>query len=110
MVILIGFGNIGEWAFLLIILLLLFGGKKLPELARGLGAGIHEFKRGMNAGTETSQEHRPIEQTEPVERDITPEERARQQALPAPKAPPRRRAKTVAKKKSPVKSTTKKKK
>lgn len=27
--------------------LLLFGGKKLPELMHGLGSGIHEFKKGM---------------------------------------------------------------
>jgi sec-independent protein translocase protein TatA len=30
---------------ILLVLLLLFGAKKLPELARGLGKGIHEFKR-----------------------------------------------------------------
>lgn len=32
---------------LLAIILLLFGGKKLPELMRGLGSGIREFKDGM---------------------------------------------------------------
>lgn len=30
------------------IALLLFGGKKLPELMRGLGKGINSFKKGMN--------------------------------------------------------------
>ncbi|MBQ8190857.1 MAG: twin-arginine translocase TatA/TatE family subunit [Bacteroidaceae bacterium] len=28
--------------------LLLFGGKKLPEMMRGLGQGVKEFKKGMN--------------------------------------------------------------
>ena len=34
----------GEIALIMIAILLLFGGKKLPELARGLGKGIREFK------------------------------------------------------------------
>ena len=34
----------GEWALIGGAILLLFGGKKIPELARGLGKGIREFK------------------------------------------------------------------
>lgn len=34
----------GEMMVILVAILLLFGGKKLPELARGLGQGIREFK------------------------------------------------------------------
>ncbi|MEW7289548.1 twin-arginine translocase TatA/TatE family subunit [Aquimarina sp. 2304DJ70-9] len=39
-------GMIGPWQIALIvaIVLLLFGGKKIPELMRGLGSGIKEFK------------------------------------------------------------------
>ena len=33
-----------EWIFIVIIALLLFGGKKIPELMRGVGKGIREFK------------------------------------------------------------------
>lgn len=42
-----GFGSLGptELIIIFVIILLIFGGKKLPELARGLGKGIREFKR-----------------------------------------------------------------
>ncbi|MFZ9755667.1 MAG: Sec-independent protein translocase subunit TatA/TatB [Bacteroidia bacterium] len=38
-------GNMGagEWIWILVIVLLLFGGKKIPELMRGLGRGVREF-------------------------------------------------------------------
>ncbi len=41
---------IGSTELLLIagIALLLFGGKKLPEMMRGLGQGVREFKKGVN--------------------------------------------------------------
>ncbi len=42
-----GFGSIGptELIIIFVIILLIFGGKKLPELAKGLGKGIREFKK-----------------------------------------------------------------
>jgi sec-independent protein translocase protein TatA len=48
------FGNFGtsEIILILLVLLLLFGAKKIPELARGLGRGIHEFKRAVREGEE----------------------------------------------------------
>ncbi|MCA9783012.1 MAG: twin-arginine translocase TatA/TatE family subunit [Calditrichaeota bacterium] len=44
----------GGWEMLLILLgvLLLFGGKKIPEIAHGLGKAITEFKRGMRTPVE----------------------------------------------------------
>ena len=33
----------GEWITILIVIVVLFGGKKIPELARGIGKGIREF-------------------------------------------------------------------
>ncbi len=41
----------GEWILIFGVLLLLFGGRKLPELARGLGSSIREFRQAMR-GTE----------------------------------------------------------
>jgi sec-independent protein translocase protein TatA len=38
-----------HWLIVLAVVLLLFGGKKIPELAKGLGEGIRNFKEGMNA-------------------------------------------------------------
>ncbi len=45
-------GSIGvpELVLIFIILLLIFGGKKIPELARGLGAGIRKFKDALHEG------------------------------------------------------------
>ena len=42
----------GEVIILLLVILLLFGTKRLPELARGLGKGINEFKDAVNSGKE----------------------------------------------------------
>ena len=43
--------NLGPWEIILILLviLILFGAKRLPELAKGLGQGIKEFKGAMNS-------------------------------------------------------------
>ena len=41
---------LGTWEIIIIVLaiLLLFGGKKIPELMKGLGKGVKSFKDGMN--------------------------------------------------------------
>ena len=49
----------GEIIIIAFAILLLFGGKKIPELMRGIGKGIHSFKEGMNG----------------VEKEITSEEK-----------------------------------
>lgn len=46
-----------------LIILLLFGGKKIPELMKGLGKGVKSFKDGMNGledGTEAKDSHKEI--------------------------------------------------
>lgn len=43
-------GVIGPWQIVILALLivLLFGGKKIPELMKGIGKGVKSFKEGMN--------------------------------------------------------------
>lgn len=41
-----------EWIIILLVILLLFGGKKIPELMRGLGKGVKSFKQGLNEAKE----------------------------------------------------------
>lgn len=49
------FRNLGPLELLIIvaIVMILFGGKKIPELMHGLGKGINEFKRATQGGDET---------------------------------------------------------
>jgi sec-independent protein translocase protein TatA len=51
---LIFLGFVGPWQWIIIglAILLLFGGKKLPELMKGLGTGIKEFKDATNTDDE----------------------------------------------------------
>lgn len=39
--------GMGELVIVLVLVVLLFGSKKIPELAKGLGQGIHEFKKSV---------------------------------------------------------------
>ena len=50
---------IGPWQVVLVavVILLLFGGKKIPELMKGLGRGIKEFKKGVK---EEESEENPL--------------------------------------------------
>ena len=46
--------SLGEWVLpLLLIVLIFFGGKKIPELMKGLGGGIKEFKKAAKGEDET---------------------------------------------------------
>ena len=49
-----------------LIILLLFGGKKIPELMRGLGKGVKSFKDGMNEVTDLKEE---VKKEEPKKKD-----------------------------------------
>ena len=52
-------GQFGVWQIVLIValILLFFGGKKIPELMRGLGKGIGEFKKGMKENDDDTQQN-----------------------------------------------------
>ena len=41
-----------QWIIIALVILLLFGGKKIPELMRGLGKGVKSFKDGVNEAKE----------------------------------------------------------
>lgn len=79
------FGNLGmtEILVILVVILLLFGAKRIPEIAGSFGKGITEFKRNMNdaqrAITEPAREEpRPIAGAQPSVpvAPLTPEEEA----------------------------------
>lgn len=56
-----GFGSLGgtELIIALVIILLLFGAKRIPELARGLGSGVREFRAGTRGeGVEEKSEEK----------------------------------------------------
>jgi sec-independent protein translocase protein TatA len=46
------FQNMGiwDWGIILVLVLVLFGGKRIPDLARSLGKSISEFKKGVREG------------------------------------------------------------
>jgi sec-independent protein translocase protein TatA len=53
--VLLGLG-MQEILVIALIILLLFGGKKIPELMKGLGKGVKSFKEGMNEVTDLKEE------------------------------------------------------
>jgi len=45
----------GEWIIIALVILVLFGGRKIPELMKGLGSGIKEFKKASSEDTSTEE-------------------------------------------------------
>ena len=62
--------------FILLIVLILFGPGKLPELGKGLGKGIKEFKDamrgGLNSSSDKKDEEEKIEETKKLEEEKKP--------------------------------------
>lgn len=57
---------LGTWEIILIVLviLLIFGGKKIPELMKGLGKGVKSFKDGVNGKEDEEEKKSNSEQSE----------------------------------------------
>ena len=51
------FGSLGmpELLIILLVVLLLFGGRKIPDLARGLGEGVRNFRTALRGGDDKDQ-------------------------------------------------------
>jgi sec-independent protein translocase protein TatA len=93
-----GLDNPLHIAFLVVILLLLFGAKRLPEIGRSLGSGMREFKDSVTGSSSSDQPALPAPQqapaqttpmAQPAQPQAAPAQAAPAQAPPAPaQAPP----------------------
>jgi sec-independent protein translocase protein TatA len=72
--------NFSGWEILVVlfVVLLLFGSSRLPQLARGMGKSINEFKKGISEGNSKEDEHELAEKRREQLRDS---ERARDEEL-----------------------------
>lgn len=48
--------GVETWLIVLVVVLILFGGKKIPELMRGVGKGVGELQKGINEGRQHFEE------------------------------------------------------
>ena len=89
------FGSIGmpELIIGLVVILLLFGAKRVPELARGLGSGVREFKKGTTEG-EVEDKKKEEEKEEQIESsaDVNEDEAKLEEDSPAEKAEQQQRS------------------
>ncbi len=66
-----GFGSLGgtELIIALVIILLLFGAKRIPELARSLGSGVREFRQGTREEVEEEKKEEELPGDEKAQAD-----------------------------------------
>ncbi len=57
-----------EWILIVLVVLLIFGGKKIPELMKGIGKGIREFKDAKE--TVSSEIHQGMNETPRVKEEV----------------------------------------
>ena len=53
-----------EWLLIALVVLLLFGGRKIPELAKGLGSGIKNFKKAVKDDDDEVAETKKVDELE----------------------------------------------
>ena len=84
------FGNLGfpELLIIMVVILLLFGAKRIPEIAGSMGKGIREFKKNINDATRevTSETNPPETQSRLTAADLE----RRRSAEEAERQPPKR--------------------
>ena len=64
-----------HWLIILVVVLILFGGRKIPELMRGLGEGVRGFKEGMHGASQASSTTPPAPTQNPAPAEKPPEEK-----------------------------------
>lgn len=82
------FGNLGfgELMIILVIVLVLFGAKRIPEISASFGKGIREFKKNVNEVERSITEPEPrVEPRLPAGETTTPRREAAEEARPEPK-------------------------
>jgi sec-independent protein translocase protein TatA len=83
------FGNLGfpELLIIMVVILLLFGAKRIPEIAGSMGKGIKEFKKNINDATRevTSETNPPETQSRLTAADLERRRAAEESERPAPK-------------------------
>ena len=83
------FGNLGfpELLIIMVVILLLFGAKRIPEIAGSMGKGIREFKKNINDATRevTSETSPPETQSRLTAADLERRRATEEAERPAPK-------------------------
>lgn len=69
-----------EWLLIALVVLLLFGGKKIPELAKGLGSGIKNFKKAVKEDDDEVADTKKVDEIEKKSEVKTTEKNETKQA------------------------------
>lgn len=69
-----GFSSWSHWLIVLLIIVLLFGAKKIPELAKGLGSGIKNFKKAIKEDEDETTLNATESQQDKIKKDSTTKE------------------------------------
>ena len=69
-----GFSSWSHWLIVLLIIVLLVGAKKIPELAKGLGSGIKNFKKAIKEDEDETTLNATESQQDKIQKDSTTKE------------------------------------